>query len=88
MYPVLANPVWRRRHLVHNPSFGVIQKPGLVGNYRPHWRAPNVDGLYFASETFRSRGIGVDRAARAGLTVVEDILAKKLAGFEDTWRYG
>jgi hypothetical protein len=65
----------------------VIQKPCLVGRYRPHWRAPNVDGLYFASETFRSRGIGVDRAARAGLTVVEDILGRRLAGFEETWRY-
>ncbi len=49
-------------------------------SYRPHWRAPNVDGLYFASETFRSRGIGVDRASRAGLTVVEDILGKRLPG--------
>ena len=87
MYPGLAKPSWRRRHLVYDPSFGVIQKPGLVGVYRPHWRAPNVDGLYFASETFRSRGIGVDRAARAGLTVVEDILGRRLAGFEETWRY-
>jgi hypothetical protein len=87
MYPGLAKPVWRRRHLVYEPSFGVIQKPGLVGVFRPHWRAPNVDGLYFASETFRSRGIGVDRASRAGLTVVEDILGKKLPGFEETWRY-
>jgi phytoene dehydrogenase-like protein len=87
MYPVLAKPVWRRRHLVYNPSFGVIQKPGLVGVYRPHWRAPNVDGLYYASETFRSRGIGVDRASRAGLTVVEDVLGRRLPGFEETWRY-
>jgi phytoene dehydrogenase-like protein len=87
MYPGLAKPTWRRRHLVYEPSFGVIQKPGLVGVFRPHWRAPNVDGLYFASETFRSRGIGVDRAARAGLTVVEDILGRRLAGFEETWRY-
>jgi phytoene dehydrogenase-like protein len=87
MYPGLAKPIWRRRHLVYEPSFGVIQKPGLVGVFRPHWRAPNVDGLYFASETFRSRGIGVDRAARAGLTVVEDILGRKLPGFEASWRY-
>jgi hypothetical protein len=58
-----------------------------VGVYRPHWRAPNVDGLYFASETFRSRGIGVDRAARAGLVVAEDILGRRLAGFEETHRY-
>jgi phytoene dehydrogenase-like protein len=87
MYPGLAKPTWRRRHLVFNPSFGVIQKPGLVGSYRPHWRAPNVEGLYFASETFRSRGIGVDRAARAALTVVEELLGGRLAGFEQTWRY-
>ena len=51
MYPGFENYVWRRRHLVFEPSFGVISKPGLVGKYRPHWRAPNVEGLYFASET-------------------------------------
>jgi phytoene dehydrogenase-like protein len=85
MFPGLKNAYWRRRHLVHDPSFGVIQKPGLVGIFRPHWRAPNVEGLYFASETFRSRGIGVDRAARAGLTVVEDYLGRRLEGFG--WRY-
>jgi phytoene dehydrogenase-like protein len=86
MYPGLNDAYWRRRHLVHDPSFGVIQKPGLVGTFRPHWRAPNVDGLYFASETFRSRGIGVDRAARAGLTVVEDYLGRRLDGGFG-WRY-
>ena len=48
--------------------------------------APNVDGLYFASETFRSRGVGVDRAARAGLTVVEDYLGRRLDGGFG-WRY-
>jgi phytoene dehydrogenase-like protein len=87
MYPGLANPTWRRRHLVYEPSFGVIQKPGLVGMYRPHFRAPNVDGLWFASETFRSRGIGVDRASRAGLTAAEDYLGKRLPGLEESWRY-
>ena len=87
MYPGLRHAVWRRRHLVFDPPFGVIQKPGLVGVYRPHWRAPNIDGLLFASETFRSRGIGVDRAARAALTAVEDYLGRRLPGFEATWRY-
>ena len=86
MYPGLRQAYWRRRHLVHNPSFGVIQMPGLVGTFRPHWRAPNVEGLYFASETFRSRGIGVDRASRAGLTVVEDYLGRRLDGGFG-WRY-
>ncbi len=87
MWPGFEKAVWRRRHLVFDPAFGVIQKPGLVGMYRPHWRAPNVEGLYFASETFRSRGVGTDRAARAALTVVEDYLGRRLATFGDGWRY-
>jgi phytoene dehydrogenase-like protein len=87
MYPPLAKPSWRRRHLVYEPAFGVIQKPCMVGSFRPHWRAPTVEGLYFASETFKSRGIGVDRAARAALTCVEDYLGGRLPGFEETWRY-
>ena len=87
MWPGLSKAVFKRRHLVYDPSFGVIQKPGLVGRFRPHWKAPNVEGLYFASETFQSRGIGVDRAARAGLTCVEDVLGRRLWPLEEGWRY-
>jgi phytoene dehydrogenase-like protein len=87
LYPGLRDTIWRRRHLVFDPTYAVVQKPGLVGTFRPHWRAPNVDGLYFASETFRSRGIGVDRAARAGLTVAEDYLGRRIPGLNETWRY-
>ena len=87
MYPKLAGAHWRRRHLVHEPGLGIIQKPNLVGRFRPHWRAPNVEGLYFASDTFRSRGVGVDRASRAAVTVVEEYLGRRLATFGDGWRY-
>jgi phytoene dehydrogenase-like protein len=87
MWPGFKKQVFKRRHLVHDPSFGVIQKPGLVGQFRPHWKAPNVAGLYFASETFKSRGIGVDRAARAGLSCVEDVLDRRLWPLEEGWRY-
>ena len=87
MYPGFENAVWRRRGLVFDPPFGVVQKPYLVGKYRPHWTAPNVDGLWFASETFKSRGVGTDRAARAAITVVEEILGRRLATFGDGWRY-
>jgi phytoene dehydrogenase-like protein len=87
MYPGLNKAIWRRRALVFDPPFGVIQKPYLVGRYRPHWRVPNVEGLWFASETFKSRGVGTDRAARAALTVVEEILGRRLATFGDGWRY-
>jgi hypothetical protein len=53
--------------------------------FRPDYTAPGVEGLWFASETFRSRGIGVDRAARAGLTCVEQILGKRIPEFKESW---
>ena len=87
MYPGFANAVWKRKSLIFDPPFGVYQMPYLVGKYRPHWRAPNVDGLWFASETFQSRMIGTDRAARAALTVVEEILGRRLWSLGDGWRY-
>ena len=87
MWPGLKDHVFKRRTLVFDPSFGVLQKPGLVGSFRPHWKAPNVEGLYFASETFKSRGIGVDRAARAALTCVEDYLDRRLWPLEESYRY-
>lgn len=89
-YPKLwtkTNILWKRRHLVAFPAFGVIQKPGLVGVFRPDYTAPGVEGLFFASETFRSRGIGVDRAARAGLTCAERILGRRVPEFKDSWHH-
>ena len=59
----------------------------LVGKYRPDWKAPLVDGLYFTSETFKSRGIGTDRSARSALTCVEHYLGRRISTFGDGWRY-
>ncbi|MBI3949769.1 MAG: FAD-dependent oxidoreductase [Acidobacteria bacterium] len=90
MYPETFSPkniIWKKRHLVGDPAFGVIQKPCLVGQYRPDYTAPGVGGLWFASETFRSRGIGVDRAARAALTCVEEIIGYRIDEFKDSWHY-
>jgi len=81
------NIIWKRRHLVYEPPFGVMQKPGLVGCHRPEQEVPTVEGLYFAGETYRSRGIGIDRAARSALTCVESILGKRIPEFEGSWRY-
>ena len=87
LMPGLRHPVWSRRQLVFDPSIGVAAKPMLVGSYRPHWQAPNIDGLWLAHETLRSRGVEDDRAARAGLTVAEAILGRQVTGLESTWRY-
>lgn len=89
MYPTFNkdNIIWKRRHLVSNPPFGVMQKPGLVGVHRPEDEVPTVDGLYFAGETYKSRGIGIDRAARSALTVVEKIIGYRIPEFKDSWHY-
>lgn len=68
------------------PSPGV--RPGLrrhlqavSGRSLPSdWKAPNVSGLYFTSQTFKSRGIGVDRSARAALTCIEHSVGRRLRG--------
>lgn len=86
MLPGLADATWRLRQVVHDPSIGVMSKPMLVGRYRPSCRPPAPDGLWFAHETFRSRGIEDDRAARAALSAVEDLLGHRLPGLEATWR--
>jgi phytoene dehydrogenase-like protein len=88
MFPQTRHAIWKYRHVSYGSmTFQVVQKPGMVGWYRPHFIAPTVSGLYFASDTFRSRGIGVDRSARAGLTAAEHLLGERIPEMEGTWRY-
>lgn len=85
MYPGLSASLWRVRHVITN--FGLKARPGLVGSMRPHNVVPGVEGLYCGGDTFRSRSVGIDRAARSGLTCAELVLGHKVDGLEDTWRY-
>ena len=85
MYPVLTSSTFRVRHVITN--FGLKARPGLVGAMRPHNAVPGVDGLFCGGDTFRSRSVGIDRAARSGLTCAELVLGRRIAGLEGTWRY-
>ncbi|MFC1823722.1 phytoene desaturase family protein [Thermodesulfobacteriota bacterium] len=87
MFPKLKQALWKRWHLILDPPYTILGKPGLSGGNRPDNKAPNIEGLYFAGDTYKSRGIGMDRAARAALTCAELILGKRLEGLENTWRY-
>jgi len=77
--------LWKKRYVVDN--FGLLHKPGYVGFHRPELQVPGVDGLYVVSDTFRSRGIGVDASARAAISVVERILGKKFPEFMSFFHY-
>jgi hypothetical protein len=43
----------------------------------PDYKPPGIDGLYFAGDTVRSGGVGMDFASRSGLRCVERILNEK-----------
>lgn len=85
MYPALSSSKWRVRHVITN--FGLKARPGLVGAFRPHNVVPEVEGLLLGGDTFRSRSVGIDRAARSGLTCAELVLGRRVAGLDGTWRY-
>jgi phytoene dehydrogenase-like protein len=85
MMPAARGALWKKPHLV--TTYGVVNKPGLVGAVRPDAVVRGVDGLYLTGDTTRSRGIGVDKAARTGITTAEAVLGRRLDAFADTVRY-
>lgn len=85
MLPAAKGALWRKPHLV--TTYGVICKPGMVGAMRPDTRVRGIEGLWLTGDTTRARGIGVDKAARAGISAAEAVLGRRLPAFEDTVRY-
>jgi phytoene dehydrogenase-like protein len=87
LFPVYKKRLWSERHVVYDPTYSVVWKPGVVGRYRPDVEAPNVEGLYFGGDTFRGRGVGVDRAGRIAMTVSERVLGKAIPEFKGSPHY-
>jgi len=85
MLPAARGALWTKRHLVS--TYGAICRPGLVGAFRPDQRVREIDGLWLTGDTIRARGIGVDKAARAGISTTEAVLGRRLPAFADTIRY-
>jgi hypothetical protein len=85
MLPAARGALWKKPHLV--TTYGVINKPGLVGAVRPDAEVREIEGLWLTGDTTRSRGIGIDKAARSGITTAEGVLGRRLPEFADTIRY-
>lgn len=85
MMPAAKGALWKKPHLV--TTYGVINKPGLVGAVRPDNDVREIEGLWLTGDTTRSRGIGIDKAARTGITTAEGVLGNRLPYFADTIRY-
>ncbi len=56
---------------------GIARKPGMVGKHKPDLKAPGIRGLYFAGDTYRGRGVGMNSAADSAIRCVERILQDK-----------
>lgn len=55
---------------------GLARKPGQVGVFKPDVAAPDVEGLYFAGDTYRGRGLALNSAALSGRICAGRILEK------------
>ena len=74
MFPGISETVeWNLPGIFIGPD-GLERKPGLVGKHRPDIKAPEVEGVYFAGDNYRGRGIGINNAARSAILCVEQIL--------------
>jgi phytoene dehydrogenase-like protein len=85
MMPAARGALWKKPHLV--TTYGVICKPGQVGAARPDSVVRGIDGLYLTGDTVRARGIGIDKAARSGISTAEAVLGTRHPFFADTIRY-
>ncbi|MFZ0976570.1 MAG: FAD-dependent oxidoreductase [Solirubrobacteraceae bacterium] len=85
MLPAAKHALWKKPHVV--TTYGVICKPGLVGAVRPDTYVRGIEGLWLTGDTTRARGIGIDKAARSGITAAEAVLGNRLPFFADTVRY-
>jgi hypothetical protein len=85
MMPAAKGALWKKPHTV--TTYGVICKPGMVGAARPDMRVRGIEGLWLTGDTIRARGIGIDKAARAGISTTEAMLGRRLPAFADTIRY-
>ncbi|MFC1824581.1 phytoene desaturase family protein [Thermodesulfobacteriota bacterium] len=64
------NRLWTFRHAAR---YSIAQEPGMVGKFRPGAKPPEVKGLYLASDTIRTRGVGINSAACAALNCFDRI---------------
>lgn len=53
---------------------GLARKPMHTGRFKPDLKAPGVEGLYFAGDTYRGRGLALNGAANSGMQCADMIL--------------
>ena len=77
MFPGIEEAVeWKIPYYVAGCD-GLARKPGLVGRFKPGLKAPGVDRLYFAGDTYQGRGLATNGAALSAMHCADLILAEE-----------
>ena len=75
MFPGIEEAVeWKIPYYVAGCD-GLARKPGLVGRFKPGLKAPGVENLYFAGDTYQGRGLATNGAALSAMHCADMILA-------------
>lgn len=82
MFPNISEIVEWKKELCYVGIDGLARKPGLVGQFKPDVKAPGVTCLYFAGDTYRGRGIGVNASAHSAMLCADRILMDLIIGFK------
>jgi phytoene dehydrogenase-like protein len=74
MFPGIESKAeWRLPYYVDGCD-GLARKPGLVGNFKPGLRAPGIQNLFFAGDTYLGRGLAANSAAKSAMLCADLIL--------------
>jgi phytoene dehydrogenase-like protein len=75
LYPEIneTNIIHVTRRKAHPYADGLARSPYFTGNFRIDYESP-ISNLYFAGDSVRTRGVGIDGAARSAVLCVNRIL--------------
>ncbi len=85
MYPeIYRGKILAKRRRITFVTDGLRRSPFYTGRHRLPHKAPGVRGLFFAGDTVRTRGVGIDAAARSGILCAGEVLEKEIPTFSPT----
>jgi phytoene dehydrogenase-like protein len=82
LYPEIneSNTIRISRRKPHPYADGLARSPYFTGDFRIDHKSP-IRNLYFAGDSVRTRGVGIDGAARSGILCANRILGLDLPTF-------
>ena len=83
----LREQIKKRADTIYHPVGTCRMGHDALAVVAPDLRVRGLDGLWLTGDTTRARGVGIDKAARSGITSAEAVLGSRLPTFADTVHY-